>query len=158
MPKAQSLIDFAELVSAVPGEGLEELVRQIGRRKGLSPSWSGRGSDSGRDLYFTETLSGSLSKEKITWLVSCKDKAKSNESVSERDLPAPGIKDKLAQHDANGFLLVTTTTVGSCMLNGGILLLGYLRPLSRSRVGRISTLSLAPALSTGKRLKSPNHH
>lgn len=150
MPKAQSLIDFAELVSAVPGEGLEELVRQIGRRKGLSPSWSGRGSDSGRDLYFTETLSGSLSKEKITWLVSCKDKAKSNESVSERDLPAPGIKDKLAQHDANGFLLVTTTTVSS----GAKALLDS---LDKSNGGDIHTLVWDSSELTAILLDPTNH-
>lgn len=113
MKKSQPLIDFAELVSAVLGEGLEQLTRQIGRRKGLSPTWSGRGPDSGRDLLFTEFLSGPLSKEKITWLVSCKDKAKSGQSVTEKDLPSPGIKDKLAQHKANGFLLVTTTTVST---------------------------------------------
>jgi len=101
MSKPQPLVDFKELVSAVPGEGLEELVRQLGRRKGLSPAWSGRGSDSGRDLLFSEILSGPLSNEKVTWLVSCKDKAKSGESVNERDLPSPGIKDKLAQHKAN---------------------------------------------------------
>lgn len=113
MSKPKPLIDFEELVSAVPGEGLEELVRQLGRRKGLSPTWSGRGSDGGRDLLFAEILSGPISNEKNTWLVSCKDKAKSGKSVNERDLPSPGVKDKLAQHKADGFLLVTTTTVST---------------------------------------------
>lgn len=113
MSHPQPLVDFKELVSAVPGEGLEELVRQLGRRKGLSPTWSGRGPDSGRDLLLTEILSGPLSNDKVRWLVSCKDKAKSGESVNERDLPSPGVNDKLAQHKANGFLLVTTTTVSS---------------------------------------------
>ena len=113
MEKSQTLIDFTELISAVPGEGLEELARQIGRRKGLSPTWSGRGPDSGRDLLFTEFLKGPLSKERIKWLVSCKDRAESGESVSESDLPSPGIKDKLAQHNANGFLLITTTTAST---------------------------------------------
>jgi hypothetical protein len=109
MEKSQPLIDFKELVSAVPGEGLERLVRQIGHRKELSNSWSGRGADRGLDLLFTESLSGPLSKEKITWLVSCKDNAKSGKSVDEKDLP--NITDKLFQHKANGFLLVTTTTI-----------------------------------------------
>jgi hypothetical protein len=107
------LIDFTELVSAVPGEGLEQLVRAIGQKKNLSPAWAGRGADSGKDLFFTEALKGTLSQERVTWLVSCKDKSKSNDSVSERDLPTPGIKDKLAQHKANGFLLVTTTTAST---------------------------------------------
>ncbi len=109
----EPLINFAELVSNVPGEGLEGLVRLLARRRQLSPVWSGRGADRGRDLLFTETLSGPLVQEKITWLATCKDKARSGESVGERDLPSPGIRDKLEQHEANGFLLVTTTTVST---------------------------------------------
>jgi Restriction endonuclease len=105
MSDKQPIIDFKDLSSKVPGEGLEHLVREIGRRKGFSPTWTGRGADAGRDLFFTEILTGPISSEKITWLVSCKDKAQSGESVSERDLPQPGIKDKVAQHKANGFLL-----------------------------------------------------
>ena len=65
MPRPKSLIDFKELISAVPGEGLEELTRQLGRRKGLSPTWAGRGADGGHDLYFTEILAGPLIKTKI---------------------------------------------------------------------------------------------
>lgn len=113
MTKIQSYIDFTNLISPVPGEGLEQLVRQIGRRKGLSPVWSGRGPDGGRDLLFLEILSGSISNHRIKWLVSCKDRAGSGESVTERDLPASGIRDKLDQHRADGFLLVTTTTVSA---------------------------------------------
>lgn len=111
MRGSQSVIDFFELISAVPGEGLEALVRQIGRRKGLATEWSGRGADRGADLFFTEFRSGPLSRDRIKWVVSCKDKAQGGASVSERDLP--NIKDKLAQHKATGFLLVTTTTVGT---------------------------------------------
>lgn len=110
---SKKLIDFRDLISAVPGEGLEELVRQIGNKKNLFPEWSGRGADGGRDLFFTEIQEGAISKNKIRWLVSCKDKAESEQSVSENDLPATGIKDKLAQHKAEGFLLVTTTTVST---------------------------------------------
>jgi len=43
--------------------------------------------------------------------------------------------------------LVHVKATGSCMLNGGILLSGYLRPSSRSRVGRISTPSSVDALA-----------
>lgn len=113
MTTTNQIIDFEELLSAVPGEGLEQLVRLLARRKGLSPAWSGRGSDQGRDLILSETLIGPLTRERVTWLVSCKDKAKSRTSVTERELPSPSIKDKVAQHKANGFLLVTTTTVST---------------------------------------------
>jgi hypothetical protein len=75
MTRSSNLIDFRELVSAVPGEGLEELVRHIGHKKNLLPNFSGRGADGGRDLFFTETLVGEISIQKLKWLVSCKDKA-----------------------------------------------------------------------------------
>ncbi|MCA1568301.1 MAG: restriction endonuclease [Acidobacteria bacterium] len=133
MNREGKLIDFTELLSAVPGEGLEELVRQIGRRKGLSPAWSGRGADGGRDLFFTESLSGPLSRERIRWLVSCKDKAKSNASVTEKDLPETGVRDKVTQHKANGFLLVTTTTVSTAAKE-------LLDQLDKSNGGDIYTL------------------
>lgn len=42
MTRSSNLIDFRELVSAVPGEGLEELVRHIGHKKNLLPNFSGR--------------------------------------------------------------------------------------------------------------------
>lgn len=113
MKKLTPLIDFSELSSSRPGEALEELTRQIGVKKHLSPTWSGRGADQGRDLFFTEVVTGPLSKYKIKWLVSCKDKAKGGSSVLESDLPATGIKDKLSQHQAEGFLLVTTSTVST---------------------------------------------
>lgn len=113
MTQNEPLIDFKELNSNIPGERLEEFTRQIGRRTGLSSIWSGRGPDGGRDLIFTEALAGPLTQKKIRWLVSCKDKAISGDSVYEKDLPQPGIKDKLSQHDAEGFLLVTTTTVSA---------------------------------------------
>lgn len=111
MKRSSNLIDFRELVSAIPGEGLEELVRQIGYKKNLSPNFSGRGADGGRDLFFTEILVGAVSTQKLKWLVSCKDKAMSGEAVAETDLPR--IKDKLAQHHADGYLLVTTTVAGT---------------------------------------------
>jgi len=150
MEKPEQIIDFTELVSAVPGERLEELARQIGRRKGLSLTWSGRGPDGGRDLLFTEILSGPLSSEKITWLVSCKDKAKSGNSVSESDLPCPGIKDKVAQHKANGFLLVTTTTVST----GAKALLDS---LDKSSGGDIHTLVWDSSELTAMLLEPSNH-
>lgn len=53
MNDSPDLIDFTGLVSQVPGEGLEQLARILGHRLGLSPSWSGRGGDGGKDLKFT---------------------------------------------------------------------------------------------------------
>jgi hypothetical protein len=151
MTNPEPLIDFRELVSIVPGEGLENLTRSLGRARGLSPSWSGRGADGGRDLLFTEILSGTLSTEKITWLVSCKDKAKSGASVGEIDLPHTGIKDKLSQHKADGFLLVTTTTASAGAKS-------LLDSLDKSNGGEIHTLVWDSSELTQMLLDSTNQH
>ena len=105
------LIDFRELASKVRGEKFEWLIRSLAKNLGLSPVFSGRGPDQGKDLILTEYLQGAVSRVKITWLVSCKDFT--GTSVSEKDLPQSGIKDKLEQHNADGFLLATTTTVST---------------------------------------------
>ena len=108
-PDKRSLIDFRELNTSVPGEDLEKLTRRIGAAKGLNPTWSGRGADQGKDLTFFESHPGPIREVVVKWVVSCKDKAASNLSVGENDLPHD-IHSKLKQHDAQGFLLVTTTT------------------------------------------------
>lgn len=109
------LLDFTELTDSegkLPlGEGLENLVRELGERLGLRPDWSGRGADRGRDLFFTERRRGPLGITELRWLVSCKDHAKSGRSVTEQDVGAIG--DKLDQHGSQGFLLVTTSTAST---------------------------------------------
>ncbi len=105
MNKNEHTIDFRELTSSVRGEGLEELARRLGQKLGFNPQWTGRGSDGGRDLLFTEIFTGHLSNHAMKWLVSCKDKAGSNASIKEADLP-PNIIGKIDQHGADGFLLV----------------------------------------------------
>ena len=109
------ILDFKELSApgkgSPPGENLEALARELGQRMGLEPAWSGRGPDQGRDLVFTERRSGALGSGILRWLVSCKDFAKSGRSVSEYD--AGSVTDKLLQHRAGAFLLVTTTTAST---------------------------------------------
>ena len=109
------ILDFKELSApgkgSPPGEDLEALARELGQRMGLEPAWSGRGTDQGSDLVFTERRVGVLSSSTLKWLVSCKDFAKSGRSVSEHD--AGSVTDKLVQHRANAFLLVTTTTAST---------------------------------------------
>ncbi len=117
------ILDLKELSAArtpsPAGENLEGLARELGRRLGLSPNWSGRGSDQGRDLLFIERRKGALGSEDVRWLVSCKDFANSGRSVSEQDVGQ--VSDKVIQHGAAGFLLVTTTTASTglkAMLDG----------------------------------------
>lgn len=109
------ILDFKELAtsraSSPPGENFEGLVRELGKGLGLNPEWSGRGSDQGRDLLFTESRKGPLGLYEMRWLVSCKDFANSGRSVTERD--AGSVIDKVKQHGASGFLLATTTTASS---------------------------------------------
>jgi hypothetical protein len=133
MEMSNKIIDFTELASPVPGEGLEQMTRLIALRKGMNCVWAGRGADGGKDLIITEIQKGPMSSNKITWLVSCKDKAKSGASVSEGDLPATGVIDKLQQHKANGFFLVTTTTVSTAAKS-------LLDSLEKSNGGNIHTL------------------
>lgn len=107
------ILDFRELSAgkggSPPGEDFEGLVRELGRLLALNPEWSGRGADQGRDLIFIERLRGVLGTEETRWLVSCKDFAKSGRAVAENDVGP--VSDKLVQHNAQGFLLATTTTV-----------------------------------------------
>src|SRR4051794_11456608 len=100
MSRLRNLIDFTELVSPVPGEGLENLVLAITERLGLSPQPSGRGGDSGRDILLTFQVREPLQHD-VRWLVSCKDFAESNRSVGEADLPR-NIEPKLREHGAQG--------------------------------------------------------
>lgn len=70
-------------------------------------------------MYFTERRTGVLGSEDLRWLVSCKDFANSGRSVSEQDVGP--VSDKVSQHNANGFMLVTTTTASTglkSMLDG----------------------------------------
>ncbi|MBB3747194.1 hypothetical protein FHX10_006750 [Rhizobium sp. BK591] len=109
------ILDFTELSasksSSPAGEDLEALVRELGKLLGLNPEWSGRGADQGRDLFFTESRKGAIGSRSLRWLVSCKDFARSGRSVSEAEVGS--VSDKIAQHKADAFLLVTTTTVST---------------------------------------------
>lgn len=111
MENHEDIIDFTELRGQVPGEAFQELIRLLTREMGLNPIYTGRGPDQKRDIILTEPLKGTLTNEKIVWIVECKDFVKSGKSVQEKDLPS--IKDKLAQHKADGFILATSTTPSS---------------------------------------------
>jgi hypothetical protein len=103
----RATIDFTELDGTVEGEALEQMVRMLAQNMGLIAAYSGRGADNGKDLLVTDIEQGKLRSRPVRWLVSCKDRAKSGKSVTEVD--AGSILDKVNQHNAKGFLLVTTT-------------------------------------------------
>jgi hypothetical protein len=99
------MLDFTNL----PKDGVrfEQLVRDLLLRRGLRPTWTGVGADSGRDLLAIETLKGPLHSTNMTWLVDCKHFAHSGRSVGVGDVT--DIVDRCHRVGAAGFLLATST-------------------------------------------------
>ena len=124
-------IDFRELSTGFQGERLEQLIRLLALKMDMDVEWAGRGSDGGRDLIIIEEITGPISKEKIRWLVQCKDRVQSGKSVHEGEIP--DISDKVIQHGTSGFLLVTTTTVSSALKE-------KMDSMDKGRGGKIKTL------------------
>jgi hypothetical protein len=125
-------IDFSEIDRRIKGEQLELLAKAIFEKMGIACSWSGRGADQGRDLVISEILTGSISKHRIRWLVSCKDYFIAGNSVGCDDVGA--ILERVEQHKCDGFFLVTTTVPSSGLVsmlealdkkNGGKILTDY---------------------------------
>lgn len=70
-----------------------------------------RGSDHGRDLLVTETLSGDLGNMRLRWLVSCKHFAKSGRSVTEND--EKNLLERIRGFKADGFIGLYSTLTSS---------------------------------------------
>ncbi|MDQ3802719.1 MAG: restriction endonuclease [Acidobacteriota bacterium] len=115
-------------LSLLNDEEFESLVAAIFRAKILRPpagqklspesfghtvvsvSHSGRGADEGRDLTVTTWVSDCVVARQFTWLVQCKHNAKSKRSVQLRDFGGdPFFADVVAQHGADGYLIVCST-------------------------------------------------
>jgi restriction endonuclease len=99
------LLDFTEL--SPDGNDLELLTRELLFSRGFNPRWSGKGQDAGRDLLVDELGPDLFGNPPRTWLVSCKQKQRADEAVGVGDLD--GIVEACAQHEAEGFLLVSST-------------------------------------------------
>lgn len=99
------MLDFTEL--SKDGNDLELLIREIFLVKGSNISWSGKGPDGGKDLILYEKINSELLNEQNTWLIQCKHKAYSGNSVGVGELD--DIVDSCIQHDATRYLLVCTT-------------------------------------------------
>ncbi|GAA4561302.1 restriction endonuclease [Streptomyces collinus] len=114
------MLDFHELAS--DGEDLEQMVRELALALGYRARWSGRGADGGRDLLLEEPGDALLGAKTRNWVVSCKHmahaKGGAGRSVNGEDLgSAGGIVDAVAQHDADGFLLVCSTQPSSALVS-----------------------------------------
>ncbi|MCC5605177.1 restriction endonuclease [Nostoc favosum] len=106
-------MDFKELPTN--GQAFEQLVRELLFSQGLYVEWSGRGPDGGRDLICRETLTGIFASQTRTWLIQCKHKAHSEESVGIADLD--DIVSSCSQHKASGYLLACSTQPSSAVIN-----------------------------------------
>lgn len=106
-----SIIDFKEIPQA-HGNGesgltdtfelfAEQFFHNLGFKIIKSPS---RGADNGKDLIIEETIKGVLdeSESKILWMVSCKHKAHSGNSVKPDD--ETNLIEKITSHNCQGFI------------------------------------------------------
>ena len=95
------MIDFKEISSR--GDKWELFARDFLIEKGyFIESPPDRGPDAGKDMLITEHLKGKLNNYQFRWLVSCKHKARSGKSVTEKD--EPNILDRVSSFKADGFI------------------------------------------------------
>lgn len=99
------MIDFTELPA--DGTAFEQLIRELLLIANLSPEWSGKGPDQGRDLLAEETATGPLGSFRRKWLVQCKHPAHSGRSVSKDEIPS--VVDDCRRVNADGYLLACST-------------------------------------------------
>lgn len=106
------MLDFKEL--ALDGLEFEQLIRELLFNKGLRIYWSGKGPDGGKDLICVEQSGETFAATQKTWLIQCKHKAHSGNSVGISDLD--DIVDSCSQHNATGYVLATSTQPSSSVV------------------------------------------
>jgi hypothetical protein len=107
------MLDFTELSDN--GQDLELLIRELLFSIGYKVYWSGRGPDGGRDLVCIEETNSIFLKTSKKWLIQCKHKAKSGNSVGIADLD--DIITSCVQHECDGYVLVTSTQPSSAVVS-----------------------------------------
>jgi hypothetical protein len=107
--KEAEMLDFTELPSN--GTAFEQLIRELLFVQNLSPRWTGKGPDQGRDLIAEETATGPLGSFRRRWLVECKHYAHSDKSVGRDDITS--VVDNCRQINADGYLLACSTQPSS---------------------------------------------
>lgn len=111
-------LDFKEIAQANVASGeqdtFELLAREFLELRGYKVlSGPDRGSDLGRDLIVLETRTGVGGETHIRWLVSCKHKAHSGQSVGLGD--EQDIVDRVQTHSCAGFIGFYSTLPGSSL-------------------------------------------
>lgn len=110
------ILDFREIPQANLANGSQDTFELFARdfleMLGFEvESGPDRGQDGGRDLIVLEKRQGILSTTNIRWLVSCKHKAHSGQSVNDAD--EQDISDRLRAHNATGFMGFYSTIISS---------------------------------------------
>ncbi|MCE4045582.1 restriction endonuclease [Lysinibacillus fusiformis] len=106
------MLDFKEL--SKDGTDLERLAREIFTREGFETHWTGKGPDGGRDLIVIEKVKGPMSNFERKWLVQCKHKAISGQSVGKDE--ANSLITDCERIGATGYLLICTTALSSGLI------------------------------------------
>lgn len=110
----KKLVSFTEIEA--DGEIWESFARDFLQELGFFiERVPDRGADGGKDLLITEQLQGTLNKYKFRWLVSCKNYAKSNSSVTEKD--EVNLLERLDSFNADGFIGFYSTLPSSGLSN-----------------------------------------
>jgi hypothetical protein len=109
-------IDFKEIPRANVASGDQDLfelfAREFLRILGYEIiSDPNRGADGGRDIVVKETRSGIGGRTVVRWLVSCKHKAHSGQSVSPSD--EANIRDRVEASRCSGFICFYSTLLSS---------------------------------------------
>jgi restriction endonuclease len=109
------ILEFKEIPSAAGGAARDqfelfarELLELAGFKIVTSPD---RGADAGRDLIVEEIRTGVAGETRVRWLVSCKHKAHSGNSVTPDD--EQDIHDRVRTHGCSGFLVFYSTVPSS---------------------------------------------
>jgi hypothetical protein len=116
--KTMPLLDFSEISRADIANGAQdtfemfarEFLELFGFRTVSGPD---RGADLGRDLVVEERRTGVAGETIVRWLVSCKHKAHSGESVRLAD--EADILDRIRVHDCTGFIGCYSTLPASSL-------------------------------------------
>jgi len=139
------VLDFTEL--SQDGQHFEQLVRELLFSLGHKVFWTGRGPDGGRDLLCLEERPSMFFTDTRRWLIQCKHKAHSQSSVGVKDLD--DVIDSCAQHECEGYLLVTSTQPSSAVVQ-------RLERITANPANRIVT-ACWDAVELERKLRSPAH-
>lgn len=109
------VLDFKEIASASGGPNRDqfelfgrEFLELMGFVSIVGPD---RGPDAGRDLIVEEVRTGAIGETRVRWLVSCKHKAHSGQSVTSED--EQDIHDRVRTHKCKGFMALYSTVPSS---------------------------------------------